>query len=171
MQKSRKDRLASIVQISLNEFLGKTVGLPIWPPSRLSVFALCVDSENHEADSINDIINSYSRILERAAHEDRQINIHQLSESFSMETIGSCVFGVRAGCFECIDSEFIGELSWLAKSIFEQISLDAYPALPTLFIAKRKSQDCMRNYQGVIAAYFHPQKTPKPSSGGGSSAA
>ena len=27
-----------------------------------------------------------------------------------METIGSCVFGVRAGCFECIDSEFIGDL-------------------------------------------------------------
>ena len=51
-----------------------------------------------------------SRILHKAAHDDRQINIHQLSESFSMETIGSCVFGVRAGCFECIDSEFIGDL-------------------------------------------------------------
>ena len=50
-----------------------------------------------------------SRILHKAAHDDRQINIHQLSESFSMETIGSCVFGVRAGCFECIDSEFIGD--------------------------------------------------------------
>ena len=49
------------------------------------------------------------RILHKAAHDDRQINIHQLSESFSMETIGSCVFGVRAGCFECIDSEFIGD--------------------------------------------------------------
>ena len=68
----------------------------------------CTDSANHVTHSVNHTIDS--RILERVAHEDRQINIHQLSESFSMETIGSCVFGVRAGCFECMDSEFIGKL-------------------------------------------------------------
>ena len=64
------------------------------------------DSDNHATVSAKRMM--HSRILHKAAHEDRQINIHQLSESFSMETIGSCVFGVRAGCFECIDSEFIG---------------------------------------------------------------